>query len=172
MKRITPIGYSQSSMGKALSVITIVLGALIIFGLVQGGASVFVMLIPTIVTLILAVVFWLADGYANKTNRSKIEHMEYMLSCPSVKGELVELKVIPYFFGREIENPPKTNAKVYINAKHRVYRIVASFHSPITNIEETVVSPSYDTSVMRIKENGSINVHYTPDGEYWIEVEV
>lgn len=172
MKRITPIGYSQSSMGKALSVITIILGALIIFGLVQAGASVSVMLIPAIVTVILAAVFRIADGYANKKNRSRIEYMEYMLSCPSVNGELVELKEIPYFFGREIEDPPKTNAKVYINGKHRVYRIVASFYSPVTGRKEKAISASYNYSVMRIKEKGSISVHYTPDGEYWIEAEV
>ena len=92
--------------------------------------------------------------------------MQFMLSCPSVVGEVREIKRIPYFFGREF----RENPKVYAKGRNVVYRIVAVFHSPVTGQEEVVVSEPYSCNIAPAVQNHAVTVHYSKDGQYWIEL--
>lgn len=92
-----------------------------------------------------------------------ILHMEYMLECPAVKGEI---RRIPFYFGKEPPNHPH----IYPMGKNVVYRIVVSFENPATGMEEKVVSEKYGSNVdLYIKEK-FVKIQYSPNGEYWIEI--
>lgn len=95
-----------------------------------------------------------------------ILHMEYMLECSAVKGEVVEIRRIPFYFGKEPPNHPH----IYLMGKNVVYRIVVSFENPATGMEEKVVSEKYGRNVdLYIKEK-CVKVQYSPNREYWIEI--
>lgn len=170
MKKIKPIGYSKSSLGISVSVIIAAGSALLIFVMFKSGASFSDMKYFAVISAILAVLFFVGDVIINRKNAEKIKRMEYLLSCPCVKGEVIELKRIPYFFGKEITDLSKTNAKVYINGKHTVYRICAKFHDPLTDTDEIAVSEAYNTRVKNEIKNNCVDVHYSPDGDTWVEV--
>lgn len=170
MKRITPIGYSKSSLGISISVFIAAGSALLILVMLRSGASFSDMKYFAVIAAILAVLFFVSNVTSNRKNAEKIKRMEYMLSCPSVKGEVIEIKSIPYFLGREITNMPQTKVKIYIKAKHRVYRICAKFHNPLTDTDEIAVSEIYSILVKSEIRNNSVDVHYSMDGDIWIEV--
>lgn len=92
--------------------------------------------------------------------------MQFMLSCPSVEGTVREIKRIPYYFGREF----KGNQKFYTRERNLVYRIVAAVQSPVTGSEEIVVSEPYASNVAEYIGNNSVTVHYSENGEYWIQL--
>lgn len=170
MKKIKPIGYSKSSLGISISVFIVIGSALMIFLMVKNGVPFSDMKYIAVIAAILALLFFLGDFIANRKNAEKIKRMEYLLSCPSVKGEVIEIKKIPRFLGKEITDMPKTNVKVYIKAKNAVYRICAKFHNPLTDTDEIAVSESYNILVKNEIKNNSVDVHYSPDGDIWIEV--
>ena len=73
---------------------------------------------------------------------------------------------IPYYFGREF----KDNRIFHAMGHNVVYRLVVSFHSPVTDKEEMVVSEPYGTNVASYVSDSKVAVHYSKDGEYWIEI--
>lgn len=170
MKKITPIGYSKSSLGISISVFIAAGSALLIFLMIKSGASFSDMKYFAVIAVILAVLFFISDVTSNRKNAEKIKRMEYLLSCPSVKGEVIEIKKIPCFLGKEITDMPETNVKTYIKAKNAVYRICVKFHNPLTDTDEIAVSESYNILVKSELKNNSVDVHYSPDGDTWIEV--
>ena len=92
--------------------------------------------------------------------------MQYMLSCPYVTGKVCEIKRIPYFFGREF----KESSVFCAMGRNVVYRVAVSFHSPVTDKEEMVVSEPYGTNVASYVSDSKVAVHYSKDGEYWVEI--
>lgn len=170
MKKIIPIGYFKSSIGKLVSVFVILFSVLLILPMIQSCDTVVNLKYFVIFAAVLAILLFMSDVIRNRKNAEKIKRMEYLLTCPSVKGEVIELKRIPYFFGKEITNMPKTNVKVYIPAKHAVYRICARFHNPLTDADEIAVSEIYTVCVKDEIKDNSVDVHYSPDGDIWVEV--
>ena len=51
-----------------------------------------------------------------------------------------------------------------------MYRIVAAVQSPVTGNEEIVVSEPYASNVAEYIGNNSVTVHYSKNGEYWIQL--
>ncbi|MBP3421836.1 MAG: hypothetical protein J6K37_06175 [Lachnospiraceae bacterium] len=166
MSKITPIGYSRKRIGVFLA-IAIVIGAVFLMNMfVMSGASFADIKYFGIVAVVLSVLCIFSDVTSNMKNRKKILHMEYMLSCPVVKGEVIEIRRIPFYFGKEFPKHPH----IYPMGKNVVYRIVVSFENPVTGMEEKVVSEKYGENVdLYIKEK-CVKVHYSPNGEYWIEI--
>ena len=70
------------------------------------------------------------------------------------------------YFGREF----KGNQKFYTRERNSVYRIVAAVQSPVTGSEEIVVSEPYASNVAEYIGNNSVTVHYSKNGEYWIQL--
>ena len=89
-----------------------------------------------------------------------------MLSCPKVRGKVVAVKRNPYYFGREFKETPN----VYEEGRNAVFRIVASVNSPLTGKEILVTSEAYSRNVNSFISDGFVDVHYSSDGEYWIEL--
>ncbi len=170
MKRIKPIGYSKSSLGISIAIIVILVSAVLIFIMVKSGASFSDIKYFAVIAVIIATMFFVGDVIINRKNAEKIKRMDYLLSCPSVKGEVIELKRIPYFFGKELTNPPKTNIKVYIKGEHTVYRLCVKFHNPLTDSDEIAISEIYNVGVKREIKDNNVEVHYSQDGDIWIEV--
>lgn len=166
MNKIIPIGYSKKNMGIFLAVAIAVGTLLLIFLLVKSGADFSDMKYFCIIAGVLALLCVISDFSTNRTNKTKIAYMQYMLSCPSVTGEVSEIKRIPYYFGREF----KENRIFSAMGHNVVYRLVVSFHSPVTNKEEIVVSEPYGRNVVPYVKDNNVAVHYSQDGEYWIEI--
>lgn len=166
VNKITPIGYSRSRIGVFLA-IAIIIGTLFLMSeFVMSGASLADIKFFGIVAVVLSLLCIFSDVTSNMKNKKKIMHMEYMLSCPSVKGEVVEIKRIPFYCGKEFPDNPH----VYHTGKHVVYRIVVSFKNPITDMEEKVISEKYSRNVNSYIKEKCVDVHYSPNGEYWIEL--
>lgn len=96
----------------------------------------------------------------------KIAHRNTMLSCPKVRGKVIEIKRNPYFFGREFKETPN----VYAPGHNAVFRIVASVCNPTTSEETLVTSEAYSRNVDSFISDGFVDVHYSAAGEYWIEL--
>lgn len=166
MKKITPIGYSRNRIGVFLAV-AIVIGTVFLMTMfVMNGISIADIKYFGIVAAILSLLCIFSDITSNMKNKKRIMQMEYMLSCPAVKGEVIEIRRIPFYFGREFPNNPH----VYHKEKHAVYRIVVSFENPATGMEEIIVSEKYSRNVESYIKEKCVNVHYSPSGEYWIEI--
>lgn len=170
MKKITPIGYSKSSICKSISIGIIIFSALLILPSTQNGSTIGNLKYFVIFAAVLAMLFFMSDVVSNRKNAKKIEHMEYLLTCPSVKGEVIEIKKIPRLLGKEFTDIPQTKVKVYIPAKRAAYRVYARFHNPITDMDEIAISESYTVRVKSEIKDNSVDVHYSPNGETWIEV--
>lgn len=166
MKQVVPMGYSRSKMGTSLAVAVAVGTALLTLLFVKNGAAFSDMKYFCIVAAVLILLFILCDITKNRKDRAKIAHMQFMLSCPSVEGTVREIKRIPYYFGREF----KENPQFYTKERNSVYRIVATVQSPVTGNEEIVVSEPYASNVAKYISNNSVTVHYSENGEYWIQL--
>lgn len=153
-------------MGTSLAVAVAVGTALLALLFVKNGAAFSDMKYFCIVAAVLILLFILCDITKNRKGRAKIAHMQFMLSCPSVEGTVREIKRIPYYFGREF----KGNQKFYTRERNSVYRIVAAVQSPVTGSEEIVVSEPYASNVAEYISNNSVTVHYSENGEYWIQL--
>lgn len=165
-----PIGYFKSNMGKTVSIIIIIFSLMLILPMAINGATFVNLEYYVIFAAAAAILFFMGDVITNRKNAKKIQRMEYLLTCPSVKGEVIEIKRIPYYFGKEITNTSPNNLKVYIPAKHAVYRICARFYNPMTNKDEIAVSEIYKMPVINRIKNNTVDVHYSPEGDIWIEV--
>lgn len=106
-EKIGPIGYSKSSLGTSVAIIIAVGSAFIIFAMVKSGASFSDVKYIAIVAAILAVLFFIGDIIINRKNAEKIKRMEYLLSCPSAKGEVIELKKYLIFLEKKLQRCPK-----------------------------------------------------------------
>lgn len=166
MKKIKPMGYERTSMGVFLA-IAIVIGAVFIMTMLVGnGASLADMKIFGFAAAILAILCILSDVTTNRKRKQNIMHMEYMLFCPAVKGEVQEIRRIPYYIGKEYPNDPLYQYE----EMHVIYRIVVSFQDPATGTEKTIVSEKYRRNVEPYIKDRSVKVHYSPNQEYWIEI--
>lgn len=171
MNKITPIGYSRVRIGVFLA-IAIIIGALFLMSeFVANGASLSDIKYFGVVAVVMSLLCIFSDVTSNMKNKKRIMHMEYMLSCPSIKGEVIEIKRIPFYFGKEFSNQFSDNPHVYHTDKHVVYRVVVSFVNPTTGMEEKVISEKYSRNVESYIKEKCVNVHYSPSGEYWIELE-
>jgi len=166
MNKIIPIGYSKTSMGRFLAVAIAVGTLLLTFVFVKNGADFSDMKYFCITAGVLALLCVISDFTTNKKNKTKIAHMQYLLSCPSVMGEVSEIKRIPYYFGREF----KENRIFNPMGHNVVYRLAISFHSPVTDKDEIVVSEPFSRNVASYVNDNNVAVHYSQDGEYWIEI--
>lgn len=52
----------------------------------------------------------------------------------------------------------------------KYFGIVASVNSPLTGKEILVTSEAYSRNVNSFISDGFVDVHYSSDGEYWIEL--
>lgn len=166
MNKMIPIDYEKKSMGIFLAV-AISIGTLLFTVLfVKSGATFSDMKYFCIIAGVLALLCVISDITENKKNKTKIAHMKYLLSCPSVKGKVTKIKRIPYYFGREC----KENRLFHPMGHNVVYRLTVSFHSPVTGKEETIVSEPYGRNVESYIGDNEVEVHYSRDGEYWVEI--
>lgn len=166
MDKIYPINYAKSHMGLFLAIFIAVGSVLLSLLFVSNGASFSDIKYLCIAAAILALMCVLSDFTKNRKYKNKISHMQYMLSCPHVTGKVCEIKRIPYFFGREF----KESSVFCAMGRNVVYRVAVSFHSPVTDREEIVVSEPYGRNIASYVNNNSIAVHYSQNGEYWIEI--
>ena len=116
--------------------------------------------------IVLALLCIVSDVTSNAKNKKKIAHRKAMLSCPKVRGKVVQVKRNPYFFGREFKETPN----VYTKGNNTVYRIVASVCIPTTGEETLVTSEAYSRTVDSFVSDGFVDVYYSSRGEYWIEL--
>lgn len=163
MKKVAPIGYSKTSVGTGFSIFIIIIAIVIMTLLVKGGASASDAKYLVIGGVVLAAFFGLSDLTTNLKNQKKISHMNDMLECPAVKGEIKEIKRFGHVLGKEIE---VQDNKRY---NHYVYRIIAAFHDTESDSEKMVTSEPYARDPRAFISGNSVSVHYSPDGEYWIE---
>ena len=161
-----PIGYARKSIGTFFAVAICIGTGVLISIFVSSGATFSDVKYFGIVAGGLALLCILSDITSNLKNKKRIAHMKRMLSCPSIRGKVVEVKRIPYFFGREVKENPRINAM----GKHVVFRIVASVCNPSTGEEELVTSEPYSRNVDAYMKDGYVNVHYSQNGEYWIDI--
>lgn len=166
MDKIYPIGYEKKYVGLFLAIFIAVGTALLSLMFVSNGASFSDIKYLCIGAAILALLCVVSDFTMNRRNKTKISHMKYMLSCPYAAGKVCEIKRIPYFFGKEF----KENSIFCAMGRNVVYRVVVSFHSPVTDREEIVVSEPYGRNIASYVNNNNIAVHYSKNGEYWIEI--
>lgn len=161
-----PIGYSRIRIGLALAVAVCIGAGVLIAMFLSSGATFSDIKLFGMIALVLALLCIVSDVTSNAKNKKKIAHREAMLSCPKVRGKVVEVKRNPYFFGREFKETPN----VYTKGKNTVYRIVASVCIPTTGEETLVTSEAYSRTVDSFVSDGFVDVYYSSRGEYWIEL--
>lgn len=166
MSTIVPMGYTRKRIGVFLAIVVVVGAGVSISIFLANGASFADVKYFCIGAMVLAVLCIFSDVTTNLCNKKKREHREKMLLCPAVKGRVTEVRRIPFYFGREF----KERDHVYVEEKNCVYRIVVTFSHPVTGKEETIVSERYSSNVEEYLKEGCVNVHYSGDGEYWIEI--
>lgn len=170
--KIKPIGYERKSIGTSIAVVIFILSILLMGILTLNGAILADLIWRLVADILLAALFILSDYTSNRKNRANIEHMNYMLTCPYVIGRVVEIRHIPYFFGKERPDYGKNSKiKVYVLEKNMVHRIVVEYVNPLTNNKDETVSPAYATNPEHFLEEGSVKVHYAPDGKVWVNPE-
>ncbi len=166
MDKIYSIDYAKTHMGLFLAIFIAVGTTILTLMFVSNGAYFSDIKYLCIGAAILALMCLLSDFTKNRKNKTKISHMQYMLSCPYVTGKVCEIKRIPYFFGKEF----KENHIFRAMGRNVVYRVAVSFHSPVTDMEEITVSEPYGINIASYVNNNNIAVHYSQNGEYWIEI--
>lgn len=169
---IKPIDFAHKSIGTSIAIVIIILSVLLMGILALNGAMLPDMIWILIVANLLAGLVVMSDFTSNKKRRANIEHMNHMLTCPYVTGRVVEIRHVPYFFGKERPDYGKNSKiKVYIPEKNMVHRIVVEYVNPVTNSKEEIVSHAYASNPKNYLKEGRVKVHYAPDGKVWINLE-
>ncbi len=163
---MTPIGYAHKRIGIFLAIVICVGTGVSIGIFVRSGATFSDVKYFGVFAGVLALLCILSDITSNLKNKKKMVHMKQMLSCPKIRGKVVEVKRIPYFLGREMKENPHINAM----GKNVVFRIVASVCNPSTGEEVLVTSEPYSGNVDSYVSEGYVNVHYSQDGDFWIDI--
>ena len=88
-----------------------------------------------------------------------------MLECPSVKGEIREIKKSPYFLGKVHEELNDKNKRY----NHYAYQIVAAFYDNENKIEKLISSEPYARDPRVFISGNTVRIHYSSDGNYWID---
>lgn len=165
MKKLNPIGYSKSSVGTGFGVFIIVFGIVLMAIIVKNGASAADAKYLMIGAAVLAVLFGLIDFTSNLKNSKKISYMNDMLECPSVKGEIREIKKSPYFLGKIHENLNDKNQRY----NHYAYQIIAAFYDNESKNEKLIKSEPYARDPRVFISGNTVRIHYSSDGNYWID---
>ena len=165
MKKLDPIGYSKSSVGTGFGILIIIFGIVIMTILVKSGASATDAKYLVIGAAVLAVLFRLIDFTSNLKNSKKIAHMNDMLECPYVRGEIKEIKRSPFYLGKIHEDLNDENKRY----DHYAYQIVAAFYDNESQTEKTVKSEPYARDPRVFINGDSVRIHCSSDGSYWID---
>lgn len=168
MKKMNPMGYSKSSVGTGFGILIIIFGIVLMTILVKGGASVEDAKYLVIGAAVLAVLFGLMDFTTNLKAGKKISYMNDMLECPAVKGEIKEIKKIPYILGKAHE---ELADKEHTRYKQYVYKIIAAFYDNESQSEKIIKSEPYARDPRIFISGNSVSIHYSSDGKYWIDPE-
>lgn len=163
---MTTIGYSRKNIGIFLAVAICIGTGALMFIFVSSDATFSNIKYFGIVAGVLAILCNISDIISNIKNKKKIAHRKTMLSCPKTCGKVVEVKRNPYFFGKEFKENPHINPM----GKNVVHRIVASVCNPSTGEEILVTSEPYGRNINPFIKDGYVDVHYSSNGEYWIEL--
>ena len=160
------MGYGKSSLGTCFGVFIILGGVWLTTTLVKSGADMADAKYILIVAAVLAFLFILMDLTNNVKNRKNIEHMHRMLEYPTVKGKITEVKKYRYNLGVREEIAPD-------NYRYHscVYRIIASFYDEKNGCEKRITSELYARDPRRWTLSDRVDIHYSPNGEYWIELD-
>ena len=94
--------------------------------------------------------------------------MNDMLECPAVKGEIKEIKKLPYILGKAREDLAD---KEHTRYKQYVYQIIAAFYDNESQSEKIIKSEPYARDPRIFISGNSVSVHYSSDGNYWIDPE-
>jgi len=164
MKKVTPIGYGKSSIGVCFGIFFVIGAIFLSKVLINSGASPSDTKYLIIGAGILAVLMGLSDFTSNLRNAPKIKHMNEMLECPAVKGEIKEIKKVPFVMGKlhEDKDPDK------YSAKNIAYKLLVEFDD-VSGSRKTIVSEAYVTDPKVFVNGNNVYVHYSPEGEYWID---
>lgn len=166
MNEILPIGYSETKMGRGITIFFLTFAAILSVILVCSGMEIKYAIYLLGVAAGLGILFVLTDLFTNKNNKTRILHMEKMLKCPYVVGTVVEVKKYYYGLNGKLK---EIKPGYYIKSKDCAYTIIASFIDHENN-EVLVESKPYATSPKEYLENNRVNIHYSTDNEFWIDV--
>ena len=165
---MTPIGYGKNTLGTCLGVFILLGGVWLTTMLMKSSADMSEARYIMIGAAVLAFLFIMMDLTNNLKNRNNIEYMHRMLEYPSVKGKIVEIKKYHSFLGRD--NEVALDDHTY--RQHYVYRVVVSFYDEESRCEKWIRSESYARNPKRRTLSDRVDVHYSPAGDYWIELDV
>ncbi len=113
MSTIVPMGYTRKRIGLFLAIVVVVGAGVLMSIFWASGASFADIKYFCIGAMVLAALCIFFDVTSNLCNKKKREYREKMLLCPAVKGRVIEVRRIPFYFGREF----KENAHVYAQEK-------------------------------------------------------
>ena len=164
---MTPMGYGKSSLGICFGVFIILGGVWLMAALVKSGADAAEAKYMLIGAAVLAFLFILMDLTNNVKNWKKIEHIHRMLEYPTVKGKIVEIK--KYLFKFDGVEEVSLDHNRY--KKRYVYRVVVSFCDEKNGSRKEIISPFYARNPKRWTLSDRVDIHYSPYGEYWIELD-
>lgn len=168
LKKMLPIGYNETKMGRGIAIFFMIIATILSIILVNSGMKIKYTIYLFGVAVGLGFLFVLTDLYSNKNNKTKIIHMEKMLKCPYAVGTVVEVK--KYYYGLK-GKLKEIKPGHYIKSKYCAYTIIASFIDDDNN-EVLVESEPYATSPEGYLKNNRVNIHYSTDNEFWIDIEM
>lgn len=164
MSKLVPIGYEKSS-GTGFAVFFIAVAAGITALLIRGGVPVMDIIAIPVGGAVMGGLMIVSSITTNRKNRGKIEHKEYMLSCPYAWGQYIETRV----YRKGIEDYVDITDQ-NTRASRYYYRVRARFVHPETLEEITVASELYARRPEWEMKLDRVKVHYSPEGKYWIDL--
>lgn len=165
MSKILPIGYSETKLGRGIAIFFLIFATVLSIVFISSGMEMKYTLYVFGVAAGLGILFVLTDFSSNKNNKTKILHMEKMLTCPYVVGTVVEIKRYYYGLNGKIK---EIKPGYYVKSKDCAYTIIASFCDDENN-EVLVESKPYATNPKGYLESNRVNIHYSTDNEFWID---
>lgn len=166
MSKILPIGYTETKMGRDMAVFFFIVATAVSVILVKSGMEIKNTVFLFCGAAVLAFLFILTDVSTNKKNKEQIAHMKKMLACPSVVGNVVEIKKYHRGLGGKLKEIKPDDIIAYKNC---VYKIIASCINAENN-EIIVESEIYVNNPKRFLKGNRVRVYYSSDNEYWIDV--
>jgi hypothetical protein len=167
MMQMKPIGYGKSTLGISFGIFILLGGAGLTTMFLKSGAEFSDVKYFVIGAGVLAFLFIMTDITKNLKNAQNIEHMQKMLKYPAVMGKITEIKK----YRDKLSGREEIPVGDYNRYRHLVFRAVITFYDEKSGCEKQILSHFYARDPRRWTKSDQAAVHYSPNGEYWIELD-
>ena len=169
-KELIPCGYARSGFLRIAAVCLLLLTGFLVWKSHQyapdnktemyliGGIGAFAALLA-----------FAGDLSKNREINRRIRLRKRMLSMPSTQGCIESVSKRYFLNGEEIDR--RAAELTQMNKKHLKVRsaLNVAFYDPVNNMDRHIRSEEYAGDLEALRSDDLVDVHYSPDGQYWVE---